>query len=103
VTFEQQLELYLRARCTLLVLMTPEEDRAVRAVLHVCDQLRRPCLSWDVADHFQPLTPGAAVPVAREPLAALEHIDKADGDGIFVLRAWLREGRAQSASEAEGA
>jgi AAA+ superfamily predicted ATPase len=85
VTFEQQLELYLRARCTLLVLMTPEEDRAVQAVLHVCEQLRRPCLSWDLADHFQPLTPGAAVPAAREPLAALEQIDK-EGDGIFVLR-----------------
>jgi AAA+ superfamily predicted ATPase len=86
VTFEQQLELYLRARCTLLVLLTPEEDRAVRAVLRVCEHLRRACASWDAAEHFQPLTNGTVVPVARDPLAALEQIDKADGDPLFVLR-----------------
>ncbi len=86
MTFEQQLELYLRARCTLLVLVTPEEDRAVQAVRAVCDHLRRGCLSWDAAEHFQPVTPGVAVPTARDPLAALEQIDKAEGDGLYVLR-----------------
>src|SRR5262249_16306639 len=48
--------------------------------------LRRACLSWDAAEHFQPLTHGAAVPTARDPLAALEQIDRADDDPIFVLR-----------------
>ena len=71
MTFEQQLELYLRARCTLLVLVTPEEDRALQAVRAVCDNLRRSCLSWDIAEHFQAVTPGAAPLTARDPLAAL--------------------------------
>jgi AAA+ superfamily predicted ATPase len=86
MTFEQQLELYLRARCTLLVLVTTEEDRALQAIRVVCDNLRRTCLSWDAAESFQPLTPGAALLSARDPLTALEQIDKADGDGLFVLR-----------------
>jgi AAA+ superfamily predicted ATPase len=86
MTFEQQLELYLRARYTLLVLVSPEEERVLQSVRVVCDNLRRHCLIWDFAENFQPLTPGAVPLNAREPLAALEQIDKAEGDDLFVLR-----------------
>jgi AAA+ superfamily predicted ATPase len=86
MTFERQLDLYLRARCTLLVLVTPEEDRALQAILAVCDHPRRTALTWDTAEGFQPLTPGAQAPTARDPMTALEQIDRADGDGLFVLR-----------------
>jgi len=86
MTFEQTLDLYLRARCTLVVLVTPEEDRALALIKSVCDSLKRTCLTWDIAEGFLALTPGVAVPTARDPMAALEQIDKADGDGVFVLR-----------------
>ena len=86
MTFAQQLDVYLRARCTLLVLVTPEEDRALQTIKSVCDSPRRSCLSWDVAEGCQALTPGASVPAARDPLSALEQIDKADGDVLFVLK-----------------
>jgi AAA+ superfamily predicted ATPase len=87
MTFEQELDVYLRARFTLVVLVTPEEERALQAVKAVCERLKRPCVSWDVADHFQPLTAGAAAPgAARDPIAALEQVDKADGEAVFVLK-----------------
>src|SRR4051812_5575791 len=83
---EQELDLYLRARCTLLVLVTPEEERALQTVKAVAERSRRGCLTWDVADGFQALTPGTSAPAARDPLAALEQIDKADGDALYVLK-----------------
>ena len=68
------------------MLVTLEEDRAVQAVRAVCDHLRRTCLSWDAAEHFQPVTPGAAVPAARErdrpatgPVCVLERGDDVRG------------------------
>ncbi|HYT95611.1 MAG TPA: AAA family ATPase [Gemmataceae bacterium] len=86
MTFEQELDVYLRARFTLMVLITAEEERALHAVKAVCERMKRPCLTWDVADGFQTLTSGGAPPAARDPIAALEQIDKTEGDGLFVLK-----------------
>jgi AAA+ superfamily predicted ATPase len=86
MTFEQQLDIYLRARCTLLVLVTPEEDRALQTIKSVCENPKRTCLSWDAADGFQVVTAGASPPAGRDPLSALEQIDKAEGDALFVLK-----------------
>jgi AAA+ superfamily predicted ATPase len=86
--FEQELDIYLRARFTLMVLVTLEEERALQTVKEVCERTQRPCLTWDVADGFQALTGGSKgpLPSARDPLAALEQVDKAEGDTLFVLK-----------------
>ena len=84
--FEQELDVYLRARFTLMVLVTPEEERALQSIKAVCERAKRPCLTWDVADAFQPLTAGGPPPAARDPVSALEQIDKAEGDTLFVLK-----------------
>ena len=84
--FEERLDIYLRARFTLIVLVTPEEERALEMVKVVCERTRRSCLTWDVADGFQVLTGGGAPPSARDPLTALEQVDKADGGVLFVLK-----------------
>ena len=87
MAFEQELDIYLRSRFTLMVLVTPEEERALQSVKQVCDRAKRPCLSWDVADGFQAITNWlGSIPSARDPLSALEQVDKADGDGLFVLK-----------------
>jgi ATPase family associated with various cellular activities (AAA) len=87
MAFEQELDIYLRSRFTLMVLVTPEEERALQSVRYVCDKAKRPCLSWDVADGFQAVTNwSGSMPSARDPLSALEQIDKVDGDGLFVLK-----------------
>src|SRR4051794_8547251 len=86
MTFEQQLDLYLRARCTLLVIVTPEEDRALQAIRAVCDRPPRACLAWDAAEGLQALTPGPRPPAAADPLSALAQVEKIDGDVLFVLK-----------------
>jgi AAA+ superfamily predicted ATPase len=87
MTFEEQLNLYLRARFTLMVVVTPEEERVLETVKTVCESMKRPCLSWDVADNFRILGDAkVSPPAARDPLAALDYIDKAEGNAVFVLK-----------------
>jgi hypothetical protein len=86
MTFEEQLNTYLRARCTLLVVVTPEEERLLQTIKRVCESVKRTCFTWDIADHFQPLGGAGSMPAARDPLSALDQIDKADGDLLFVLK-----------------
>ncbi len=83
---EDELDVYLRARFTLVVLVTFEEERALGEVKAVCERLDRPCLSWDLGDGFQVLAGSPAVPSARDPVSALEEIDRAEGDVVFVLK-----------------
>ena len=52
----------------------------------MCERGRRACLAWGAADGFHALTAGASTPTARDPLTALEQIDKAEGDALFVLK-----------------
>ncbi len=87
--FEEQLDIYLRARFTLLVLVTSEEERAQATIKAVCERTGRRCLAWDAADGFQWVTAAAgSAPVARDPLTALEQIDKADANAnaLYILK-----------------
>ncbi len=87
--FEEQLDLYLRARFTLIVLVTPEEERALETIRAVCERAGRPCVAWDVADGFQPISSGSKgqdLPSARDPLTALEQVEKAAQGTLFVLK-----------------
>jgi AAA+ superfamily predicted ATPase len=87
--FEKQLDTYLRARFTLIVLITHEEERALQMITRMCEETRRNCMSWDTADGFQWVSAGSgSLPSARDPLAALEQIGKMDGSvaSLFVLK-----------------
>lgn len=86
MTFEQQMDIYLRARFTLLVLVTPEEERAIESLKKACETAQWSCLTWDVADGFCTLTGKCPAPNARDPLTALEQIEKSEGNALFVLK-----------------
>jgi AAA+ superfamily predicted ATPase len=85
---EQKLDVYFRARFPLIVLVTSEEERALQSIKAVCKRSNRACLTWELAEGFQPLLAeaNAALPAARDPLTALEKVDQADGDGLVVLK-----------------
>ncbi len=87
--FEKELDTYLRARFTLIVLITHEESRAVEMIHRMCEDSRRVCISWDASDGFEWITSGTGgLPAARDPLSALDQIDKMDGNisSLFVLK-----------------
>lgn len=86
MAFEDELDIYLRARFTLLVVVTAEEERVLDAVKNVCRRSKRTCLSWDAGDGFQVVEGAPAVPAAKDPQSALEQIERAEGDSLFVLK-----------------
>lgn len=87
MNFEEQLDLYLRARFTLIVLVTIEEERALQMLQAVCERTQRPCVTWDAGDGSSRLVGSGAPPTARDPLSILESIlqDK-NATTVFVLK-----------------
>ena len=85
--FEEELDILLRARFTLIVLVTPEEERALEAIKAVCQRGKRPCFTWDVADGFQALA-GAThrSRTARRPADRPRADRQGDGDRLYVLK-----------------
>ncbi len=87
MNLEQELDLYLRARFTLIVVVTPEEERVLQIIKALCERGQRPCLSWDLGDGFRVVAGNEAnPPVARDPISALEQLDKATNNALFVLK-----------------
>ncbi len=88
--FEEQLDVYLRARFTLILLETSEEQRALQLIKELCDRTQRRCLAWDSADGYQWLSEasGAPAPTAKDPLTALEAIERFENaaPALFILK-----------------
>jgi AAA+ superfamily predicted ATPase len=84
---EREIDIYLRARFTLVHVVSHEEDRVLDQLKRLCERSNRTLFVWDHADYFKRLTGKANDPdPAKEPLSALAAIDKAAGECVFVLR-----------------
>jgi len=87
MSFEQELDVYLRARFTLIVLVSTEEERVLQTIKTVCERSKRACLTWDLADGYQVLSgTSVTLPAARDALSALEQIEKTESETLFVLK-----------------
>lgn len=85
--FERQLDIYLRARFTLILLVTSEEERAVQSIKSVCERSQRSCIAWDLAEGFtEILNDGQRPGTARDAITALEQIDKSDTNTVYILK-----------------
>ncbi len=86
--FQQELILYFKARFTLIYVVTSEEERVLKEIVEAGEKTDKPVYSWDVADSFVPLTESAGKVdrPAKDPISALEIIQKTDQDAIFVLK-----------------
>lgn len=92
MNFTDQLDTYLRARFTLIVVVTSEEERVQETIKDYCEEKQRPCLSWDVAEYFKWVTSPAigagSPPTARDPITALDQIEKLESNSglLFILK-----------------
>ncbi|MEW6279295.1 MAG: AAA family ATPase [Candidatus Eremiobacterota bacterium] len=85
--FEEQLETFLRARFTLISVITVEEERALAGIVRVLKRIGLSGFAWDAADGFERLTAAGEEPsAARDALTALERISGWKGDAVFVLK-----------------
>lgn len=81
-----ELDLLLRARCTLILLVTQEETRALELVKAACVKGSRPGYAWDSADGFSALTGDAPLQSGGDALKALDAIRKGPDKAVYVLR-----------------
>jgi AAA+ superfamily predicted ATPase len=87
--FEDELRITLQARFTLIVVVTTEEERAIETIKSTCDADRRTVVTWDAADGFKSSLPTSTQSsTVKDPLSALEYIEKSDGtiSTVFILK-----------------
>jgi SpoVK/Ycf46/Vps4 family AAA+-type ATPase len=87
--FSRKLNVSLRARVTLIVVVTPEEERVVSKIQEVCDTWDPPrqCVTWDSVDGFSVIAGNRNFHTqSRDPLAALDDIQKTDENAVIVLK-----------------
>ncbi len=88
VNFKDELILYIKARFTLIHVVTFEEERVLRDIADACIQAKKYGYTWDSADGFAILTPDAPL-IERPselPITALEQVEKYDQAAVFVLK-----------------
>lgn len=85
MNFERELNLTLRARYPLIYIPSAEEERVELVISNVAKSLGRNVYIWDFVDGYQsnPTDTGTG---KRNPLQALELVDKVAKGAIFVLR-----------------
>ena len=85
MTFAAELRLVLRARYPVLCLASPEEERAEMVITTIAKELERSIFIWDFVDGYQgnPTDSGLG---KRNPLQALEFVDKIPKGAVFILR-----------------
>ncbi len=83
--FSKDFELLLRARYPVLGIVALEEERLEESIAQVCQGLSRSMFIWDFVEGYQgsPTNQGVA---KRNPLQALEFVDKISQGAVFLLR-----------------
>ncbi len=85
--FASEIETYLRARFSLILVVTREEERVVETLLQLCQDTKRSCVAWDIADGFQPLTASKqSKGLGKDFLAAMDIIQAEKSSTVFVLK-----------------
>ncbi len=85
MNFQQELEIHLRSRYTLICIVSFEEECILELVKRVCEQSNRRLYAWDHAEFFQVVVGDGSAPTAKDPLSALTAIENMEDDSIFVL------------------
>lgn len=85
--FKDELDSYLRARFTLIIVVTQEESRLIETVKSLCESNHWACLAWDAAEGFQALAGrNLNAPSARDPITALEQVEKGDDGAVYIFK-----------------
>jgi len=88
--FLKELENMVRARYSLLYLITWEEERARRLLIDLAASLKKSLFEWSITDGLRTMDGSAQQGPdrrrTREPLAVLNEILQADASAIYVLK-----------------
>jgi SpoVK/Ycf46/Vps4 family AAA+-type ATPase len=85
MSFEAELSLTLRARYPIVYIPSHEEERAEAVITAIAKSLNRGVYIWDFVDGYQGNPTDAGVG-KRNPLQALELVEKVARGAVFILR-----------------
>ena len=83
MSFAKQLDAYFRSRCTLIVIVTTEEERALGEVIQACSTSQRKCMRWDLALGLREAGSKPSKPM--DPKTLLETVGSSSGKVVYVL------------------
>ncbi len=83
--FLEDLDIYIRARNTLLCIVSYEEEAILSEISQVCQRTDRSLYTWDHAEFFQLIVGDSAAPMAKDAISALNIIEQLPDDSVFAL------------------
>lgn len=84
-SFLEEMDNCIRARFTVIYVVSLEEESILEQLRALCTQTNRKLYRWDHADYFQVLWGEGSAPNAKDPLSALASIEHLENDSIVVL------------------
>jgi ATP-dependent 26S proteasome regulatory subunit len=88
--FVENLERHIRARYSILYLLTWEEDRARRMLLDLSQSMNKSLFEWSITDGLRAMNgtgeAAGATKRTREPLAVLNEVLQSGASAVYVLK-----------------
>jgi SpoVK/Ycf46/Vps4 family AAA+-type ATPase len=76
----------IRARYPLIYLVSHEEARVEESLRMLCVEREMRLEVWSVTEGFRVAAGGSGVRDVKDPLKALEHVNRGEGRGVYILR-----------------
>jgi len=81
-----EVEDLVRARYSLIWITSPEETRVEDALRRLCVEREMRLEVWSITEGFKTIANGQGTRDVKDPMKALDHVIRAEGRGLFVLR-----------------
>jgi len=81
-----ELQDLVRARYPLIQIVTHEETRVEEQLRNLCIEREMRLEVWSITEGFRVLANGSGTRDVRDPLKALEHVNRGEGRSLYVLR-----------------
>ena len=82
----EELEDLIRARYTLIYIISSEESRVEKRIAQIGSQRNRKVYTWSITEGFQAIDDSENYGDIKDPLRALDFIVKQEKNAIFILR-----------------
>jgi SpoVK/Ycf46/Vps4 family AAA+-type ATPase len=81
-----EIEDLIRARYSLIWITSPEEDRVEDSLKRLCIEREMRLEIWSITEGFKTVANGQGTRDVKDPMKAIDHVIRAEGRGLFVLR-----------------
>ena len=81
-----EIEDLIRARYSLIWITSPEENRVEEALKRLCVEREMRLEVWSITEGFKTIANGQGTRDVKDPMKAIDHVLRAEGRGLFVLR-----------------